>query len=31
MLTASVVQWSDFLATDPQIPGPIPDAARFSE
>jgi hypothetical protein len=28
--TASLVQWSEFQATDPEIPGPIPGAARFS-
>jgi hypothetical protein len=29
--TASVVWWSEFLATDPVVPGSIPDATRFSE
>jgi hypothetical protein len=29
--TASVVYWSEFLATDPEVPGSIPDATRFSE
>jgi hypothetical protein len=29
--TTSVVQWSEFLATDPEVPGSIPDATRFSE
>jgi hypothetical protein len=29
--TASVVYWSEFLATDPEIPGSIPGATRFSE
>jgi hypothetical protein len=29
--TASVVQWSDFLAADPEVPGSIRGAARFSE
>jgi hypothetical protein len=27
--TASVVQWSEFLATDPEVPGSIPDATKF--
>jgi hypothetical protein len=30
-MTASVVWWSEFLATDPEVPGSIPDATRFSE
>jgi hypothetical protein len=30
-LTASVVQWSEFLATDPQVPGSIPGPTRFSD
>ena len=30
-LTASVVQWSEFLATDTEVPGSIPGATRFSE
>jgi hypothetical protein len=29
--TASVVQWSEFLAANPELPGSIPDATRFSE
>jgi hypothetical protein len=29
--TASVVQWSEFLATEPEVPGSIPGASRFSE
>jgi hypothetical protein len=28
---ASVVRWSEFLATDPEIPDSIPGAIRFSE
>jgi hypothetical protein len=28
---ASVVQWPECLATDPEVPGSIPCAARFSE
>ena len=31
MVTASVVQWSEFLATDTEVPGSIPGATRFSE
>jgi hypothetical protein len=31
LLTASVVLWSEFLAKDPEIPGTIPGATRFSE
>jgi hypothetical protein len=27
----SVVYWSEFLATDPEIPDSIPGATRFSE
>jgi hypothetical protein len=27
----SVVQWSEFLATDPEVPVSIPGATRFSE
>jgi len=27
--TASVVQWSEFLATDTEVPGSIPGATRF--
>jgi hypothetical protein len=30
-VTASVVYCLDFLATDPEIPGSIPGATRFSE
>jgi hypothetical protein len=26
-----VVYWSEFLATDPEVPGSIPGATRFSE
>jgi hypothetical protein len=29
--TASVVQWSQFLIADHEVPGTIPGAARFSE
>jgi hypothetical protein len=29
--TASVVQWPELLATDPEVPGSILGAARFSE
>jgi hypothetical protein len=29
--TASVVSWSEFLATDPEVLGSIPGASRFSE
>jgi hypothetical protein len=29
--TASVVYWSEFLATVPEVPGSIPGATRFSE
>jgi hypothetical protein len=29
--TASVVWWSEFLATDPDVPGSIPGDTRFSE
>ena len=29
--TASVVQLSEFLATDTEVPGSIPGATRFSE
>jgi hypothetical protein len=28
---ASVVQWLEFLAADPEVPGSIPSATRFSE
>ena len=31
IVTASVVQWSEFLATDTEVPGSIPGATRFSE
>jgi hypothetical protein len=30
-LTTSVIYWSEFLATDPKVPGLIPGATRFSE
>jgi len=30
MGTASVVQWSAFLATDTEVPSSIPGATRFS-
>jgi hypothetical protein len=30
-MTASVVYWSEFLATDPEVPGPIPGAISFSK
>jgi hypothetical protein len=29
--TTSVVQWSEFLDTDPEVSGSIAGAARFSE
>jgi hypothetical protein len=29
--TASVVSWSEFLATDPEVPGSLPGATRFSD
>jgi hypothetical protein len=29
--TASVVQLSEFLATDPEVPGSFPGATRLSE
>ena len=29
--TASVVEWSEFLATDTEVSGSIPGATRFSE
>jgi hypothetical protein len=29
--TASVVYWSELLATDPEVPGSIPDATTISE
>jgi hypothetical protein len=28
---ASVVQWTEFLTADPEVPGYIPGATRFSE
>jgi hypothetical protein len=31
ILTASVVEWSEFLATDPEVPGSVHGATRFSE
>jgi hypothetical protein len=31
VLTACMVQWSEFLATDPEIPGSITGATRFPE
>jgi len=31
IMTASVVYWSEFLATDTEVPGSIPGATRFSE
>jgi hypothetical protein len=30
-LAAPVVWWSEFLATDPEVLGSVPDATRFSE
>jgi hypothetical protein len=30
-MTVSVVYWSDFLTADPEVPGSIPGAVRFSE
>jgi hypothetical protein len=30
-MTASVVYWSQFLATDSEVSGLIPGASRFSE
>jgi hypothetical protein len=30
-MAASAVLWSEFLATDPELPGSIPGATRFSE
>jgi hypothetical protein len=30
-MTASVVLWSEFQATDPEVPGSIPGVSRFSE
>jgi hypothetical protein len=29
--TASVVQLSEFLTTDPEVPGSIPGSTRFTE
>jgi hypothetical protein len=29
--TASVVQWSEFLVTDPEVLGSVPGPNRFSE
>jgi hypothetical protein len=31
ILTASLVYWSEFLATDPEVPGSIHGATGFSE
>jgi photosystem II stability/assembly factor-like uncharacterized protein len=31
IIVICVVQWSDFLAADPEVPSSIPGAARFSE
>jgi hypothetical protein len=28
--TASVVQWPEFLAVNPEVPGSIPSATKFS-
>jgi hypothetical protein len=28
-MTASVVKWSEFVATDPEVPGSIPGTTRF--
>jgi hypothetical protein len=30
LMTASVVWWSEFLATDPEVPGALPDFLRSS-
>jgi hypothetical protein len=30
VVTAYVVWWSEFLATDTEVPGSIPGAVRFS-
>jgi hypothetical protein len=30
-LTAAVVSWSEFLAAEPEVPGSVPGATRFSE
>jgi hypothetical protein len=31
LMTAYVVYWLDFLATDPEVPGSIPCITLFSE
>jgi hypothetical protein len=31
IIISSVVQWSEFLATNPEVPVLIPDTTRFSE
>jgi hypothetical protein len=31
LMRVSVVQWSEFLATDPAVPGSVPGVSRFSE
>jgi hypothetical protein len=31
MITASVAYWSEILTTDPEVPGSISGATRFSE
>jgi len=31
ILLHTVVKWSEFLATDTEVPGSIPGATRFSE
>jgi hypothetical protein len=31
LLTPSVFWWSEFLVTDPEVPGTIPCATKFSE
>jgi hypothetical protein len=31
MMTASMVKWSEFLATNPEVPVSIPDATSFSD
>jgi hypothetical protein len=30
-MTDPVVWWSEFLAANPEVPGPIPGATRFPE
>jgi hypothetical protein len=30
-VTASVIKWSEFLPANPEVPGSIPSATRFSE